>query len=382
MTSNGNSQVIPPTSDETEISLFGPGFGECVVLHFGNGDWGIVDSCLDPASKQPAALHYLESLGVDVAKSVYFVAATHWHDDHIQGIHSVFQAAKSASFICSGAIRQPDFLEILSSWTGTQFLPGGSGLDELRAVMSELKGRRADTNLPAPVLAISNKTLWSRALQPAASLKALSPSDASVLAAMTQLKKIDPFPAKMRRRIPDIRPNDASVVLSAQVGEHRVLLGADLEVQTDAALGWTAIVNGVDTSNGNHQGFKVPHHGSSTAHHDDVWNRLLVKDAWAVTTPFVNGRVKLPSVEDCRRILGHTPNAYLTAPPRPAKFRDSNRTVEKTVNEVARLAHFIPGKYGHVRMRKKIDIVPNSSWEVELFGNAMTMKNYVREMNS
>lgn len=373
---------MPPSSHEAEISIFGPGFGECVVLHFGNGDWGIVDSCLDPTSKRPAALHYLESLQVDVAKSVRFVAATHWHDDHIQGIHLAFQAAKSASFICSGAIRQPDFLEILSSWTGTQFLPGGSGLDELRTVMLELKKRGLDTKFPAPVLAVSNKILWSRATLPAASVIALSPSDASVLAATTQLKTIDPFPAKMRRRIPDIRPNDASVVLAVQVGEHRVLLGADLEVQTDEALGWRAIVNGLDAGNGNHQGFKVPHHGSSTAHHVDVWNRMLVKDAWAATTPFVNGKVKLPSTEDCQRILSHTPNAYLTAPPRPAKFRDPNRTVEKTVNEVALLVHFTPGKYGHVRMRKEIGTKSDSSWKVELFGNATTMENYVKEMSS
>ena len=79
---------------------------------------------------------------------------------------------------------------------------------------------------------------------------------------MARLKDFTPGCSKMRRRIPDIRPNDASVVLAAQVGEHRVLLGADLEMRGDAGMGWTAIVNAANAGDVKHQGFKVPHHGS------------------------------------------------------------------------------------------------------------------------
>lgn len=86
MALNGNKFTIPPASQEMEVSIFGPGFGECVVLHFGNNDWGVVDSCLHPASRLPTALHYLEALKVDVSQSVRFVTATHWHDDHMHGI--------------------------------------------------------------------------------------------------------------------------------------------------------------------------------------------------------------------------------------------------------------------------------------------------------
>jgi hypothetical protein len=361
-----------------EVSIFGPGFGECIVLHFGNGDWGIVDSCLEPASKRPAALDYLELLHVDISKSVQFVVATHWHDDHMQGINSVFQAATSAKFVCSEAVRNPDFFEILSSWTGTQSMPGGSGIDELRAVMSEIKKRQANTGFPSPVLASVNKTLWERTIQPLAFIKALSPSDSSVLAAIAKLNDSTSNNSKMWRRIPNIKQNDASVVLTVQVGEHRVLLGADLEVRDDEALGWSAIVNGFTSKD--HQGFKVSHHGSPTAHHDDVWEKMLSADSWAATTPFVNGKVRLPSVQDCKRILGRTKNAYLTAPPQPGKFRDPNRTVEKTVNETALSVHTIPGKYGHVRIRKKINATIDSPWDVELFGNATTMGNYLQTL--
>jgi hypothetical protein len=157
-----------------------------------------------------------------------------------------------------------------------------------------------------------------------------------------------------------------------------VLLGADLEVTADAGLGWIAVVNGFNKQEVKHQGFKIPHHGSPTAHHDDVWNQMLVVEPWVVTTPFVSGAVRLPSVPDSHRILKQTGKAYLTAPPQPAKFHDPNRAVERTVNESTLSAHFVPGRYGQVRMRKSIAALAEAPWGVELFGNAITMGDYVR----
>lgn len=104
---------------------------------------------------------------------------------------------------------------------------------------------------------------------------------------------------------------------------------------------------------------------------------MLVAEPWAVTTPFVSGAVKLPSILDAQRILKRTGKAYLTALPQPTKFHDPNRTVERTVNESTLSAHFIPGRYGQVRIRKAIDAPVEAPWGVELFGNAITMSDYV-----
>jgi len=376
--SSGASPSAPPAPQELEISIFGPGFGECVVLHLGNGEWGVIDSCLDPDSKRSAALHYLESIRIDVATAVKFVVATHWHDDHMQGISAVFQEAKSAFFVCTQAVRQPDFNEVLSSWTGTRFLVGGSGVDELRRVLAEIKKRNAIGRTPAPILASAGKELWRRATAPRVAVKALSPSDAAVLAAVARLNGIIPGPGKARRRVPSIKPNDASVVLSVQAVSHRLLLGADLEVRGDRSLGWTAVVEGMGVDGERHQVFKVPHHGSPTGHSEEVWDKMLIPQPWSATTPFVHGKVRLPTVEDCRRILNRTPRAYLTAPPLPGKYQDLNRTVEKTVTEVTRSIQFLPGRYGHVRIRKDIAEPTDSDWRVELFGDATTVKSFTK----
>ena len=44
-----------PSAREIEVSLFGPGYGECVLVHLGEGQWMIVDSCVEQgSSSQPA----------------------------------------------------------------------------------------------------------------------------------------------------------------------------------------------------------------------------------------------------------------------------------------------------------------------------------------
>lgn len=77
-----------------EVSLFGPGYGECVVLHLGHGEWVIIDSCISAAASDPAPIHYLASIGVDPDLEVGLVVATHWHDDHIRGMERLTGLAK------------------------------------------------------------------------------------------------------------------------------------------------------------------------------------------------------------------------------------------------------------------------------------------------
>jgi hypothetical protein len=48
--------------------LIGPGYGESIIVHLGDGEWMIVDSCvqrLDQGNPQSAAVAYLREIGVD-----------------------------------------------------------------------------------------------------------------------------------------------------------------------------------------------------------------------------------------------------------------------------------------------------------------------------
>ena len=64
-----------PGGEEVEVSLLGPGNGESVLVHSGEGQWLVVDSCLGPDG-EPAALNYLREMNVDPSATVKIVVAT------------------------------------------------------------------------------------------------------------------------------------------------------------------------------------------------------------------------------------------------------------------------------------------------------------------
>ena len=108
------TETTPPEASEFELTLFGPGYGESVVLHVGDGVWVIVDSCIDDDGVA-RALPYLEGIGLDPAQVVVLVVATHWHDDHIRGLAKLVEACDQATFCCASALCQAEFLSAVDA---------------------------------------------------------------------------------------------------------------------------------------------------------------------------------------------------------------------------------------------------------------------------
>ena len=99
----------PPVGDEFEVSVFGPGVGESVVVHTGGGRWIVIDACEDSRSGTVAPLAYLRNMGLDVAECVDWVVATHAHDDHISGFGRVVIECSNAQVILPQLPRQLNF---------------------------------------------------------------------------------------------------------------------------------------------------------------------------------------------------------------------------------------------------------------------------------
>ncbi len=102
-----------PAADQFEVSIFGPGFGECAVVHIAHGAWVIVDSCSDPRDPSTCVPEaYLRTLGVDF-RQVQLIVATHWHDDHVRGIGRMVEVCREAKFSCARALVQNEFATYL-----------------------------------------------------------------------------------------------------------------------------------------------------------------------------------------------------------------------------------------------------------------------------
>ena len=140
--------------NEIEISVFGPGFGECIIIHAGFNEWIVIDSCIDSVSGRPAALVHLESRGLDPATVVKFILCTHWHDDHVGGLSDLVHACESARFACSSALTRREFLEVVQAFNKRPLIATTSGLTEISKVLSILRARGQ-----VPKYAIADRSL-------------------------------------------------------------------------------------------------------------------------------------------------------------------------------------------------------------------------------
>jgi glyoxylase-like metal-dependent hydrolase (beta-lactamase superfamily II) len=102
-----------PVPEEIEVSIFGPGKGESVLVHLGSNDWIIVDSCINRRTRGLPALDYLDRIGVDASSHVRLVVATHAHDDHFAGISEMLERCDAADFVCQTALVSEQFLALV-----------------------------------------------------------------------------------------------------------------------------------------------------------------------------------------------------------------------------------------------------------------------------
>ena len=375
---SGNNVGAPPQPEEIEVTLFGPGYGECVLLHLGYNEWVIIDSCLD-RTKRPPVLDYLRNLGLDPVQCVQLLVATHWHDDHIGGLGTIIQQCQAARFVCSGALKSTEFLTLVRA-ASTNSMMRRSGVKEFSDVLDTLEARsQTKHRLPVPTLASAHKILWNTSHTTGrafvSEMRSLSPSDAAITRTQLEIAALLPKPHEPKRRVSPRSPNHAAVVVWATAGQATMLFGSDLEESGESDSGWIAILDSPLRPTSKASLFKVPHHGSATADHPRVWTDLLDDRPHAILTPFVLGRIVLPQLSDVTRLNAQTPNAFITAKPkeRPGHLRSS--IVEKTIKETVRAIRELPSAAGFIRLRcKALDPVPN--WSVQLFPTALPLSNW------
>lgn len=322
----------PPLPEEIEITVFGPGYGECIVVHAGSGRWIVVDSCKHGAKTLPVALRYFELIGVDPAKQVELVLVTHWHDDHIQGINELLEHCETAGICISGALTQSEFIKFLSAYSTNRTSPLGTGVDEFVAVLKKMRDPKRKPLRGGQDKRILNIRGCELAHGESCEVWTLSPSDFQVLESNSRFASLLPdAKSTMRRAVPD-RKNNHSVAAWISIGKTHVILGADLENTADARAGWASIVGSTTRPSGDVSLFKVPHHGSENGHNMDLWDSVLAHDVIAVVTPW-NRSSGLPGQEDLTRLSSATKNLFITAAPSSLTRARHGHSVERMMKE-------------------------------------------------
>lgn len=375
-----HNQVDAPAYNEIEISLFGPGYGESILVHIGDNNWILVDSCINPINKKPAALQYLQQISVNPSEAIKLIVASHWHDDHIRGLSEIFQQCTSAEFVISDALCSKEFLTLVNAFGRRSIMESSEtfGVKEFYQIIEILKERKkTESKNNLLKYASSDKIIWkSSVLSPApmynCEVYSLSPSDESKTKSLRNIGNLIPEAGQLKRRILAIPPNDAAVVLWIKIGSINLLLGSDLEKTDNPNTGWSIIVDSKIRPQEKAVFFKIPHHGSQNADLESVWDEMLVSNPFAGLTPFVRGSVNLPKQTDVTRICSKTNNAYATALPKQKRQRYKDNIVDKTIRETVKNIKAAIPSTGQIRLRNK-DIDSLTTWEIDLLGDAVPL---------
>lgn len=302
-----------PQNSQIEIAVFGNGFGESVIIHAGDNDWIIIDSCTN-SDGEPVALDYLKRKGVAYS-DVKLLVATHWHDDHIKGISKIFDECHNAKFVCSGALQTRDFLTVTHAY-GSNTGKTNTLLKEFYSITQTMRARgfTKSQKCKTPTWACANRPIWTRKSKNTllnCEVIALYPSDEAITSAHLEIGQLIPTEGMTRRSFPPKKTNDYCVVLLIKIGECSFLLGSDLQESDCKHKGWSIILSDETIELGESCFFKVPHHGSLNAHHDDIWEKVLTKDPLCILTPFSNGKNPIPTSEDIERVCSFSSQSFI-----------------------------------------------------------------------
>lgn len=362
-----NSIGSPPGQHEFEFTIFGPGVGECILLHLGCGDWFVVDSCLFPGSKTPVAIQYLESLGVDPGKAVCRVLATHWHDDHIRGLSDLLARCPNAVFIMSGALNSDQFFTLVYEVAErNKLVAATSTATEFANILDLLASGQGKFAAP-DMFASDGSMLYQGGYKNAVSVQALSPSAATIAetSANTASELCTQYPTRQFRRL---SPNHLSVAIQVATGAMDLLLKADLEDTEESQFGWKAVLRSPFRPQRKSSIVKVGHHGSLNADNNQVWTDMLIATPLSVVTPYSRLKAPLPTDADLARIKARTEECFVTTwPPssRPIRRPKIDRFLAAATNSRRSLSR----RPGFVRIRFDLNLAAAVP-AIDLFGSA------------
>ncbi|MCY4264733.1 MAG: hypothetical protein OXE78_07750 [Gammaproteobacteria bacterium] len=343
---------MKPRNNEIEVTIFGPGYGECIVVHIGSGKWAIIDSCLDDDGREPASISYLRKLDVSIDSDVISFSASHWHDDHVKGLAKTISACKAAKLSFGSALQSKEFVAFLYAHEiqPVQVLDRG-GTELLQCLKNLNESGRQPKLLSEDTLIFDyGQGELSHGLR--VELRALSPSGKQFA---DFIQRIGDFSIKSKGlpkgRISEPSRNHLSVAMLLTIGNQGVLFGADLEQVSDSQKGWNAVVMNRRGRQPLSHVFKIPHHGSYNAYNKEVWKQMVDKHPWAIVTPWRKGGNTLPQDSDVTRIKSHTNNCYITSTKYlPTKKRYDRETIKQIK---ATKSNFCPSIFscGRVTMR-------------------------------
>ena len=415
-------KFTPPAIDEIEVTLLGgvTGFGECILVHIGNGDWICVDCCININTGNCIPLEYLNEIGVNVSNHLLYIICTHWHDDHIKGLSQLISACSSnTKFALSCSDDREKFIfELLKD---IDYQGKSKVLDELNETFKilnvkniEIKRLKQDififdiNNIKAYALSPGEFIIealdreiataqrnYHRILQQLQTVKFIDKSlivDANNIECKTmnelsrlindkidnieEPNEIDNSSSEDLLKFKDTRKinqNNRCVVLQISFNNHNIILGADLEdtMSSNGVTAWQIVANSTSLKGITSSLFKIPHHGSVTGYCEKFINRFIKPDATMKLTGWTLGDKAIPEKKMLQKYYSHSKELYITTTKTLKKINtEKNKFIKKEMDKTTDAIYEIPSEIGIIRSRMKINST-NDKWNTDCFGSAV-----------
>jgi type VI protein secretion system component Hcp len=359
---------IKPDNTIGEITILGTGggYGESCIIHLGMQKWVVVDSCIDPKSKKSLPLQYLETLGVNTNTDVILIVCTHWDDDHIQGISQLLKKCKIAQFSFAKPNDRVKFLKMVSlDYNKISKEATSSSTKEFNECLEILEKNKSIVKESFPdriLMTVKVNTFDNQIIS-------LSPSDSAIQQFDIEISTLITEYGMSNKHIVKNTPNFNSVALFLKLGNHRAVLGADLEVSiTNKNIGWDDIVNNSQSIDKKASFFKIPHHGSQNAFHNGLWVNFLATNTKAGLTPWNRGH-KLPTLKMLEFYKSKADELFITSKINDGSPKKRDKSINKMIQEFNIDLEEVPFNYGIIRAR--IDMTNNTDWLIERYGTAI-----------
>jgi len=353
--------LTPPHANELEICIFGPGYGESVVLHIPAVGWGIIDSCTAKVAEGEVVLplEYLTTLLAPQFPKLAFVILTHPHEDHYKGLDRILQKYPGGTErVCrydGDGIRELK-MYIATQRTGLRdVLPGFAKVLE---VMKEAAAKGAQFRRLLEMTSVFNfeKVTVEEYGTTDISMIALSPSALSVEKYIEMLFSAIPKTGEVVLPMRDEAHNLISVALLLKLGDLQVIFGSDLESGSTDSIGWKGVIYNKDCPDLRANLVKVAHHGSESGHNSLAWKQHCDKTKpIAVITPFSHGGRPLPEDQVVATLRKVTDRVGITSRLKLAKLsRYYSRATVMAYSKQARHIRGVleeSGRIGFIRVR-------------------------------
>jgi beta-lactamase superfamily II metal-dependent hydrolase len=309
--------LIPPKDNELEVTIFGPGYGESIVLHIPQIGWGIIDSCEYKTKNKSIVLplEYLLNITTKPHPQLAFVILTHPHHDHCKGIDRILReypgGTKRVCRYNGDGIREWQAYKTKKDTALKKVIQGlGYAFKSIdKAVESGAQFRRL-----GEMTTVFNENVNLNGYNSTnVRMLALSPSAISIQKYTEMLQKAIPGVGQRISKMDDDGHNLVSVALLLEFGKLQMIFGSDVETGSNKNTGWSGIISNKDCPSLWANLVKVSHHGSENGHNDSAWKEFCKKGSpLSLVTPFRKGSVFLPKNSDVDRIKADSQKVGVT----------------------------------------------------------------------